>query len=102
MVKTSRPKKWRTTYFRSDFWRPLPWRAKPDRGQHEGKNTEKHILRVNTLDEKEYSENEKAEIIDGILHKLEKCTNEEIRAFISSYLQEKRQAFDQNVLLHQG
>ena len=54
------------------------------------------------MNEKEYSENEKAEIIDGILHKLEKCTNEEIRAFISSYLQEKRQAFDQNVLLHQG
>lgn len=54
------------------------------------------------MDEKECSEKEKAEIIDGILHKLEKCTNEEIRAFISSCLQEKRQAFDQNVLLHQG
>ena len=59
MVKTSRPEKGRTTYFRSDFWRPLPWRAKPDRGQHEGKNTEKHILRVNTLDEKEPREVEK-------------------------------------------
>lgn len=54
------------------------------------------------MNEKECSEKEKAEIIDGILHKLEKCTNEEIRAFISSCLQEKRRAFDQNVLLHQG
>ena len=54
MVKTSRPEKWRTTYFRSDFWRPLPWRAKPDLGQHEGKNTEKHILRVNTLESNTY------------------------------------------------
>ena len=62
MVKTSRPEKWRTTYFRSDFWRPLPWRAKPDRGQHEGKNTEKHILRVNTLNEKEPREVEKLQI----------------------------------------
>lgn len=54
------------------------------------------------MDEKECSEKEKAEIIDGILHKLDKCTNEEIRAFISACQQEKRQASDQNVLLHQG
>lgn len=49
----------------------------------------------------EEMEKEKAKIIGEIIHRLERCTIEEIKEFIFFYHQEKRQASARKVLPHQ-